>query len=189
MYSGSTPESVVLIHSGVCSHTGVCSLGLLRGLEPRVTPEAVIWSLESFRVCSLESLQSLKSRRSLESAFTESAVWPGVCSHSGCLQSGFTPKCLEVGVFPESVVTPEFVVWSYSGVCSSRVTEAGVSGFEVTPDSLRCLEVVSTLDPGVWIHSGSRSLDSLRCLQSGFTPESAVWIHSGVWRLESLRSL
>ena len=27
-------------------------------------------------------------------------------------------RSVEVGVFPESVVTPEFVVWSYSGVWS-----------------------------------------------------------------------
>ena len=59
MYSGYCSlvplGSLVLIHSGVCSHTGVCSLELLRSLESGVTPEAVVWSLQSFRVCSLES--------------------------------------------------------------------------------------------------------------------------------------
>ena len=59
MYSGFCSlvplGSLVLIHSGGCSHTGVCSLELLRSLETRVTLEAVVWSLQSFRVCNLES--------------------------------------------------------------------------------------------------------------------------------------
>ena len=105
MESSCTPDSVIWINSGVrssdslrslnsrrsleveftlvpgvCSHSGVCCLELLRRLESRVTPEAVVWSLQSFRVCSLESLRSLKSRRSLKSAFIpEPRIW----SHSG----------------------------------------------------------------------------------------------------------
>ena len=67
---------------------------LLRSLESRVTAEAVVWSLQSFRVCSLESLQSLKSLRSLESAFIpERRTW----SHSG-VWSRETIRNIECGI-------------------------------------------------------------------------------------------
>ena len=75
---------------------------LLRSMESRVTPEAVVWSLQSFRVCSLESLRSLKSRRSLESAFIpERRTW----GHSGVWSL-------------EPIRNMEAVVWMYSELCS-----------------------------------------------------------------------
>ena len=71
-------------------------------MEFRVTPEAVVWSLESFRVCSLGSLQSLKSRRSLQSAFIpEPRIW----GHFGDWSL-------------EPIRNMEGGVWMYSGLCS-----------------------------------------------------------------------
>ena len=102
LQSGFTPESGGCILSGVCSYSGVCSLEFLRSLEFRVTSEAVVWSLESFRVCSLESLRRLKSRRSLESAFIpEPRIW----SHSG-VWSRETIRNIECGIL------------MYSGFCN-----------------------------------------------------------------------
>ena len=76
---------------------------LLRSLESRVTPEAVVWSLQSFRVCSLESLRRLKSRRSLESAFIpEPRIW----SYFGVWSLETNPK---YGVLES---------WMYSELCS-----------------------------------------------------------------------
>ena len=140
----------------------------------RVTPEAVVWSLQSFRLCNLESLQSLKSRRSLETAFIpdpESGVTPasGVENQSEIWR-------LESGCPPDSLV------WIHSGICSSDSLRS--------LKSRRSLEVVFTLDPGVWIHSGLCRLDSLRSLEVGVfpesvvTPEFVVWSYSGVWCLE-----
>ena len=115
--SGFTPESI-WIHSGVgvwssgvCSHSGVCSLELLRSLESRVTPEAVVWSLQSFRLCTLESLRSLKSRRSLESAFIpEPRIW----SHFGVWS-----RNMESGVWIRKYLhLLESVVLIHSGFCS-----------------------------------------------------------------------
>ena len=75
---------------------------LLRSLVSRVTPKAVVWSLQSFRVCSLESLRSLKSRRSLESAFIpEPRIW----SYFG-VWSLETIRNMEAGI------------WMYSELCS-----------------------------------------------------------------------
>ena len=102
LQSGVPPESVGCRLSGVCSHSGVCSLELLWSLESRVTPEAVVWSLQPFRVCSLESLWRLNSRRSLESAFIpEPRIW----SHSG-VWSRETIRNIECGVL------------MYSGFCN-----------------------------------------------------------------------
>ena len=56
----------------------------------------------------------MKSRRSVEVVFTPD---PGVWIHSGVCRLD-SLRSREVGVFPESVVTLVFVVWSYSGVWS-----------------------------------------------------------------------
>ena len=83
------------------------------------------------------------SRRSLEVEFT---LEPRVWSHSGVCNLD-SLRSLEVGVIPESVVTPEFVVWSYSGVWSPRVTPEAIV-WSLQPFRVCNLEAAnSTLQP------------------------------------------
>ena len=147
--------------------------------ESGVTPEDVVWSLQSFRVCGLESLRSLKSRRSLEVVFT---LDPGVWIHSGVCSLG-SLRSLQSGF------TPESGGWSLSGVCS----HSGVCSLEL----LRSLEFRVTPESVVWSLESFRvcsleslqSLKSRRSLESAFIPEPPTWSHSGVWSREAIRNI
>ena len=173
MYSGVTPEFGVTPESGVCINCGAPNLESLRGLKSRTNPKyGVLGSgcTPDYVVCihsgdcSSDSLRSLKSRRSLQVVLTLDAR---SLDSLRSLQPRFTPESGGSESSPESVVTPKFVNWGYSGVWS--------------------LELLWRLQSGVCSHSGFVSLESTREFE--VTPESGVGIHYGAPNLESLRGL
>ena len=115
---------------------------------------------------------------------------------------------------PESVVTPEFVVWIHSGVCSLDSLRSLQSGFTLESGGwrlsgvcshtgvcslglLRSLEFRVTPEAVVWSLESFRvcsleslqSLKSRRSLESAFIPEPPTWSHSGVWSRETIRNI
>ena len=121
--SACTPDSVVWIHSGVCSSDSLRSLKSRRSLEVELTLAPVVcihsgvWIVWSFSgVCNHSGVCSLELLRGLEPRVTpEAVVWSlesfRVCSLAS-LRSLKSRRCLE------SAFIPEHRIWGHSGVWS-----------------------------------------------------------------------
>ena len=163
--SGCTLDSVVWIHSGICSSDSLRSLKSRRSLEVVFTLDPGVWIPSG--VCSLDSL------RSLQSGFTpESGGWSlsGVCSHTGVCS-------LELLGRLESRATPEAVVWSLESfrVCSLESLQS--------LKSRRSLECAFIPEPRTWSHTGVWSRETIRNIECG------ILMYSGFCNLDRLRSL